>query len=48
MDEAIWRVVEQGQGTIMAKFDIESAYRLVPPPIAELFENAKHHPYFFY
>ena len=30
VDEAMREVIELGQGTQLAKFDIESAYRLIP------------------
>ena len=30
MDEDIRRVLELGRGTVLAKFDIQGAYRLVP------------------
>ena len=30
VDEAVEMVVSEGHGSLMAKFDIESAYRIIP------------------
>ena len=30
VDMACWRIIAQGRGTIMAKFDVQGAFRTVP------------------